>query len=104
MKNLKEDNFDHYHILVFAGNLSFFFFSFPITFWLNDYSNFCSFNVLRKSSSSSRKLPLQIFVSLQFNYELFDFSFAKIKHGHFYRPPLKLFFHSPDTAFRQEYS
>lgn len=41
MKNLKEDNFDHYHIPVFAGNLSFFF-SFPITFWLTDYSNFCS--------------------------------------------------------------
>ena len=26
MKNLKEDNFDHYHIPVFAGYLSFFFF------------------------------------------------------------------------------
>lgn len=42
MKNLKEDNFDHYHILVFASNLSFFFCSFHIVFWLNDYSNFCS--------------------------------------------------------------
>ena len=43
MKNLKEDNFDHYHIPVFAGYLSFFFFfySFPIAFWLNDYRNFC---------------------------------------------------------------